>query len=72
MDSILMALLVCSGPGELGLLSNGVKSLLLLISKQLNKPQKEKQFPVEMRIFTGDVQELAMSAATLGRVSAHI
>jgi len=46
----LMSSLVCSDPGELGLLSNGAKLFLLLISKQPNKPQKEKQFPVKLRI----------------------
>lgn len=51
--SILMSSLVCSEPGELGLLSNRAKLFLLLISKQSHKPRKEKQFPVMMSIFTG-------------------
>lgn len=69
MDSALMSSLFCSDPGELGLLSNGAKSLLLLISKQLNRPQKEKHFPAMMSIFTGGTQELAMPVAVQGRVA---
>lgn len=67
MYTTLMSSLVCSDPGELGLLSNRTKLFLPLISKRPNKPQKEKQFPVMMRIFTGGVQELAEPAATQGK-----
>lgn len=68
MYTTLMSSLVCSDPGELGLLSNRAKLFLLFISKQPNKPQKEKEFPVMMRFFTSGVQELAVPAAMQGKL----